>query len=168
MKLSDLINGMESDGDLVRIDQGDAPDSVRICDLTEDSRTAMPGSLFIARTGTKDQGARYIDQAVHAGAVVVVTDDPDAKAPEGFEPRIYLAKDAFRDRRKARGAVLWYIQAINSEDRRRDRNQRENHDRAPDAAAYQEGAHSTTHRAAGAGSSGRSSSMTGESAAARR
>ena len=32
--------------------------SVRITDVTEDSRTAMPGSLFIARSGRKVDGGR--------------------------------------------------------------------------------------------------------------
>jgi UDP-N-acetylmuramyl-tripeptide synthetase len=51
--------------------------SVRITDVTEDSRTAMPGSLFIARSGRKADGRRYVLDAVAAGAVAVLTDDPE-------------------------------------------------------------------------------------------
>jgi UDP-N-acetylmuramoyl-L-alanyl-D-glutamate--2,6-diaminopimelate ligase len=47
--------------------------SVRICDLTEDSRTVMPGSLFIARPGAKTDGRRYIAQALAADAAAVLT-----------------------------------------------------------------------------------------------
>lgn len=51
--------------------------SVRITDVTEDSRTAMPGSLFIARSGRKADGRQYVLDAVAAGAVAVLTDDPE-------------------------------------------------------------------------------------------
>ncbi len=90
MELSRLIEGIE----LEPIEGSDADYAVRVCDLTEDSRTAMPGSLFIARAGTKDEGARYIDQAIAAGAVAVVTDNRDAKAPEGHHPAILYTPDA--------------------------------------------------------------------------
>jgi UDP-N-acetylmuramoyl-L-alanyl-D-glutamate--2,6-diaminopimelate ligase len=50
--------------------------TVRITDVTEDSRTALPGSLFIARSGRKADGRRYVLDAVAAGASAVLTDDP--------------------------------------------------------------------------------------------
>jgi len=56
-------------------------DRVRVCDITEDSRTAMPGSLFVARTGfvardgTREKGSAHARAAVDAGAVAVLTDD---------------------------------------------------------------------------------------------
>ncbi len=50
---------------------------VRICDLTEDSRTVVPGSLFIARGGLKADGKAYIDQALAAGAVAILSDADD-------------------------------------------------------------------------------------------
>lgn len=49
-------------------------ESVRICDVTEDSRTVLPGSLFFAREGLKSDGRRYIGEAVRAGASAVLTD----------------------------------------------------------------------------------------------
>jgi UDP-N-acetylmuramoyl-L-alanyl-D-glutamate--2,6-diaminopimelate ligase len=52
----------------------------RVCDLTEDSRTVVPGSLFVARRGTKTDGSRYVDQALRAGACAVLTDDPALRA----------------------------------------------------------------------------------------
>jgi UDP-N-acetylmuramoyl-L-alanyl-D-glutamate--2,6-diaminopimelate ligase len=54
---------------------------VRICDLTEDSRTVMPGSLFIARRGEKSDGRAFVPQALEAGAVAVLTDDPALRLP---------------------------------------------------------------------------------------
>src|SRR5690606_15028294 len=51
----------------------------RICDFTEDSRTALPGSLFVARRGLVSDGRKYIADAVSAGAVAVLTDAKGAK-----------------------------------------------------------------------------------------
>jgi len=53
---------------------------VRVCDLTEDSRTVVPGSLFIARRGLKADGKAFVEAAVHAGAVAILTDDPTLQA----------------------------------------------------------------------------------------
>ena len=47
----------------------------RICDLTEDSRTALPGSLFVARIGTQSRGTDYIDDAIDAGASAILIDE---------------------------------------------------------------------------------------------
>ncbi|MBL0926104.1 MAG: UDP-N-acetylmuramoyl-L-alanyl-D-glutamate--2,6-diaminopimelate ligase [Phycisphaerales bacterium] len=70
MNLDELLNGLDAALESVA-DRG-----VRICDITEDSRTAMPGSLFVARKGTKTDGHRFIADAVRAGAVAVLTDSP--------------------------------------------------------------------------------------------
>jgi UDP-N-acetylmuramoyl-L-alanyl-D-glutamate--2,6-diaminopimelate ligase len=57
------------------------PESIRICDITEDSRTALPGSLFVARRGLTEDGRRFVPQAVEAGAVAVLTDDEALPLP---------------------------------------------------------------------------------------
>ncbi|MCW5765153.1 MAG: UDP-N-acetylmuramoyl-L-alanyl-D-glutamate--2,6-diaminopimelate ligase [Phycisphaeraceae bacterium] len=49
---------------------------VRVCDITEDSRTVMPGSLFVARLGARTDGRVHIPAAVRAGAVAVLCDRP--------------------------------------------------------------------------------------------
>lgn len=72
MTLGELIYGL---GLHVHAGVSD-PLSLRVCDITEDSRTAMPGSLFIARPGTKTDGRRYIGAAVEAGAEGVLMDAP--------------------------------------------------------------------------------------------
>lgn len=73
MNLAALIDGL---GLLPRnAAAGDHASSVRVCDLTEDSRTVVPGSLFIARKGLSSDGNSFIAAAVRAGAVAVVTDD---------------------------------------------------------------------------------------------
>ncbi len=91
MRLGELISGTGAEP----LTEG--WESVRICDITEDSRTAVPGSLFVARAGLKADGRKYIDDALRAGAVAVLTDDasgigagqgalPGAAAVPGWEP----------------------------------------------------------------------------------
>jgi UDP-N-acetylmuramoyl-L-alanyl-D-glutamate--2,6-diaminopimelate ligase len=53
----------------------------RICDITEDSRTVMPGSLFVARKGEKSDGNAFIGAAIEAGAAAILSDNPHAKLP---------------------------------------------------------------------------------------
>lgn len=92
MKLSTLIDGIE----LAAVAGVDALDleNIRICDITEDSRTALPGSLFIARNGTKEQGGKYIDEAIRLGAVAVITDDPTVHAVRGSSAALLYSANA--------------------------------------------------------------------------
>src|SRR5690606_27067791 len=55
--------------------------SVRVCDITEDSRTVLPGSLYIARKGEAADGNDFIPQAIAAGAVAVLSDRPEVVLP---------------------------------------------------------------------------------------
>ena len=48
-----------------------------------DSRSVKPGSLFLAMRGESSDGNRYIDQAIQAGAVAIVTDSPAENVREG-------------------------------------------------------------------------------------
>jgi UDP-N-acetylmuramoyl-L-alanyl-D-glutamate--2,6-diaminopimelate ligase len=48
-----------------------------------DSRRVKPGSLFVAMQGESSDGNRFIDQAIQAGAVAIVTDSPAEKPREG-------------------------------------------------------------------------------------
>jgi UDP-N-acetylmuramoyl-L-alanyl-D-glutamate--2,6-diaminopimelate ligase len=48
-----------------------------------DSRRVKPGCLFVAIRGEASDGNRFIDQAISAGAVAVVTDSPAEKARPG-------------------------------------------------------------------------------------
>jgi UDP-N-acetylmuramoyl-L-alanyl-D-glutamate--2,6-diaminopimelate ligase len=48
-----------------------------------DSRRVKPGSLFVAMRGESSDGNRFIDQAVKAGAVAIVTDSPTEQPREG-------------------------------------------------------------------------------------
>ncbi|MEM7754142.1 MAG: UDP-N-acetylmuramoyl-L-alanyl-D-glutamate--2,6-diaminopimelate ligase [Planctomycetota bacterium] len=83
MELVRLIDDLRDSGFAPRVVRGDAV-NLRVLDITEDSRTAMPGSLFIARTGTQADGRRFAADAVELGAVAVLTDDPGA-LPDGLD-----------------------------------------------------------------------------------
>src|SRR5579864_2205167 len=48
-----------------------------------DSRRVKPGSLFVAMRGEAADGNRFIDQAIRAGAVAVVTDSAAEQPREG-------------------------------------------------------------------------------------
>ncbi|HVN19674.1 MAG TPA: UDP-N-acetylmuramoyl-L-alanyl-D-glutamate--2,6-diaminopimelate ligase [Dongiaceae bacterium] len=48
-----------------------------------DSRRVKPGSAFVAMRGENSDGNRFIDQAIQAGAVAIVTDSPAEKPREG-------------------------------------------------------------------------------------
>ncbi len=50
--------------------------AVTVSGLAVDSRAVKGGDLFFALTGSRTDGARFIDQAVVAGAVAVVGDQP--------------------------------------------------------------------------------------------
>ncbi|HZW07619.1 MAG TPA: Mur ligase domain-containing protein, partial [Phycisphaerales bacterium] len=66
------------------------PPEPRICDITEDSRTVLPGSLFVARKGEKSDGNAFISAAVEAGAVAILSDDPGARLPPHAAQRVTL------------------------------------------------------------------------------
>ncbi len=71
MRLDQLISGLNVTNATPSVDLA----SIRVCDVTEDSRTAVPGSLFIARAGTRDQGMHYIEPAIQCGSVAVLTEN---------------------------------------------------------------------------------------------
>jgi len=89
MKLGELIAGLA-----VRpAGRAGAAPGVRVCDITDDSRTVVPGSLFIARGGSKDDGRKFVPDAVRAGAVAVLTDDPDVEVPRSEAVALLISDD---------------------------------------------------------------------------
>lgn len=80
MDLNELISGLG-------IRAVGATDGVRVCDITEDSRTAVPGSLFIARVGLKFDGRKSAGDAAECGAVAVLADTDDLELPRPPAPR---------------------------------------------------------------------------------
>ncbi len=74
MKLSVLLEGLQ----IVRdpgAPGGPDPDIVHI---TDDSRAVRPGTLFVARPGTRQDGRAYVGAAVAAGVAAIVADSGTA------------------------------------------------------------------------------------------
>ncbi|MCC7193345.1 MAG: UDP-N-acetylmuramoyl-L-alanyl-D-glutamate--2,6-diaminopimelate ligase [Phycisphaeraceae bacterium] len=65
MKLSELIEGLG-----LQLIRGDA--QCAVTDLTDDSRLVKRGALFIARSGTKSDGSKFIADALSKGAAAVL------------------------------------------------------------------------------------------------
>jgi UDP-N-acetylmuramoyl-L-alanyl-D-glutamate--2,6-diaminopimelate ligase len=55
-----------------------------IAGLTADSRAVKPGFLFVAVPGTKADGAAFVPQAIAAGAVAVMAEQPPPGLPDGI------------------------------------------------------------------------------------
>jgi UDP-N-acetylmuramoyl-L-alanyl-D-glutamate--2,6-diaminopimelate ligase len=89
MDLASLISGLEITAEDGSIDLS----SVRVCDLTEDSRTAVPGSLFIARAGASDDGRQYIESAIECGAVAVLTDTGAIQLPKNSDAVVLVSSE---------------------------------------------------------------------------
>lgn len=71
MRLHDWISGLKS----ARLVCGDG--SLWIKDITDDSRRVQPGWAFVARRGTREDGAGFIVDAIRRGAVAILSEqDP--------------------------------------------------------------------------------------------
>jgi UDP-N-acetylmuramoyl-L-alanyl-D-glutamate--2,6-diaminopimelate ligase len=72
MKLSDILDG---------IAQTDAAaGAIDVHGVTADSRAVKPGDLFVAISGTKDDGLRFAADAAKAGAAAILSERGDASA----------------------------------------------------------------------------------------
>ena len=67
------------DGAEILAQQGDPAVSA----VEYDSRRVKPGCVFVAMHGESSDGNRFIDQAIHAGAVAVVTDSSSESPRQG-------------------------------------------------------------------------------------
>lgn len=74
MKVKKLLKG-------IPIQQVKGSKEVAISGLCANSKLVAPGHLFIAKKGKTDDGARYIPEAIQAGACAILTDlyDPSLK-----------------------------------------------------------------------------------------
>ena len=87
MKLCDLLAGVPLTG-------GEVNPDMEISSIFYDSRTLCPGALFVALPGAKDDGQRYIDEALERGAAAVLCRcSPDRPGPwlTAEDPRLALA-----------------------------------------------------------------------------
>jgi len=81
MLLLDLVKELDP--------QADVPDSdkIEITGVQEDSRLVEPGNVFIARPGTKTDGAKFIADAIERRAAAIVT---QSKAPSCPVPQLIV------------------------------------------------------------------------------
>jgi UDP-N-acetylmuramoyl-L-alanyl-D-glutamate--2,6-diaminopimelate ligase len=82
MKLKKLIAGMP-----ITIYRG-AVDA-DIAGVGSHSKMIAPGHLFIAKKGSMDDGSKYIEQAIHAGAGAILTDLPNPFLIKGIVQLIH-------------------------------------------------------------------------------
>ena len=102
MKLGALAEGLP-----VRLETPGASE-VRVCDLTEDSRTVVPGSLFVARAGLKADGRRFALDAAQAGATAILTDSAEAGAIREACPNVAVVSTGDVPRAAALFAERFY------------------------------------------------------------
>ncbi|HYM78001.1 MAG TPA: UDP-N-acetylmuramoyl-L-alanyl-D-glutamate--2,6-diaminopimelate ligase [Candidatus Dormibacteraeota bacterium] len=74
MTFQHLLDGAEF------LSQSGNPD---VSGVEYDSRRVKAGSVFVAMQGETSDGNRFIDQAIRAGAIAIVTDSPAEKQREG-------------------------------------------------------------------------------------
>ena len=86
LKLKDLLGGLSTS--LSAVTSTESVPDVVVTGIEEDSRRVRPGNIFIARSGTKVDGADHIGQAITRGAVAVVTARPsaDPAVPQAIVP----------------------------------------------------------------------------------
>ena len=101
MRLSQLIEGLDIRCATNGADQDADLSQIRICDITEDSRTAVPGSFFIARAGTKEDGCKFIEPAIECGCVAILADHENFELPPRSKVVILVTDDV-----KHIGAIL--------------------------------------------------------------
>ena len=93
-RLEELFN------DDIALPQGSG--GLAVCGLSADSRAIKAGMVFAALPGTKADGARFVPQAVEAGAVAILAgaqarfDDPGIPVIRAADPRRALAQAAAR------------------------------------------------------------------------
>src|ERR1700691_5714444 len=67
MTLHDLLEGVE-------VVAMHAPPELSVRGVHYDSRRVLPGQLFFAITGAKNDGLRFVEEAMRRGAVAVASD----------------------------------------------------------------------------------------------
>jgi UDP-N-acetylmuramoyl-L-alanyl-D-glutamate--2,6-diaminopimelate ligase len=96
MKLRDLFS--DEANSTVKLDP--KAEAIAVTGLAVDSRVVKPGDLFFALSGSKTDGARFIDAAIAAGAVAVAGGHPPQELSVPFvatpNPRRALALAAAR------------------------------------------------------------------------
>jgi UDP-N-acetylmuramoyl-L-alanyl-D-glutamate--2,6-diaminopimelate ligase len=99
MKFQQLLDGAE-----IVSQSGNPPGNPAVRGVEYDSRRVQPDTVFVAMKGEKSDGNRFIDQAIAAGAVAIVTDS----ATETPRPGVAWAQVPHGRRALARLSANFY------------------------------------------------------------
>ncbi len=72
ISLADLLIGLSG----VALHGAAALTGARVAEVRDDSRLVRPGDLFVAVPGATEDGRRFIDEALHRGAAVILAEGP--------------------------------------------------------------------------------------------
>jgi UDP-N-acetylmuramoyl-L-alanyl-D-glutamate--2,6-diaminopimelate ligase len=100
MKLRELLKDTSTEGEA---DSGFA--DLEITGVTADSRSIKPGDVFIAIAGAKEDGLRFVPQAIASGAVAIIAEQTPAEA---LPQRVPLVKVGNARRALALAAARFY------------------------------------------------------------
>jgi len=115
-RLSDLLQGISE----TRIVSGDP--ALDVAEVRDDSRRVQPGDLFVAISGTKQDGRRFIEDALAKGAVAILTAEGGEEAAVlekrtalvlAPKPRRALGLIAANRQRAAAGLTLTAVTGTN-------------------------------------------------------
>jgi UDP-N-acetylmuramoyl-L-alanyl-D-glutamate--2,6-diaminopimelate ligase len=95
-RLSDLLKNVDG----ARIVAGDG--ALEIGEVRDDSRRVRPGDLFVAIPGTKQDGRKFIDDALAKGAAAILT---ESEVPLGLGEGARIAQILVPSARQALGIV---------------------------------------------------------------
>ena len=80
----------------------DVVSTIEVTGVAIDSRKVEPGNLFLAYRGTNHNGLEYIDNAINAGAEVVVVDEAEVFNSESISKEIFKVPEL----RKNAGLII--------------------------------------------------------------
>ncbi|TAN43633.1 MAG: UDP-N-acetylmuramoyl-L-alanyl-D-glutamate--2,6-diaminopimelate ligase [Nitrospirae bacterium] len=101
MKLSGILQGIETEK--ITGDTG-----VEITGMTDDSRTLVPGGLFVAVNGEHADGHGFVADAVKKGAAAVLYERPEAAVPAQENPAVVFVRVADSRAALAAAAANFY------------------------------------------------------------
>lgn len=91
-----LAQSPAAPGDVPSLDGVTSADAVMVSGITHDSRSVLPGDLYLAIPGRATHGARFVDEALLGGAVAVVTDAAGAAALHALRVPVLVVEDPRR------------------------------------------------------------------------
>lgn len=89
MKLAELLSVLPSAKEQYRA----SAEQIEVVSLTNDARQVRLGAVFVAIRGTKNDGHKFINNAVQQGAIALVVESKE-KIPDSFNGSTIVVKDS--------------------------------------------------------------------------